>query len=132
VLQRCAVTRDLLHADLGDGQRLTARVTAEQAMPGPAASVQVTVRPERITLHTEAPGALDPGDSLVRGVVSDLVYLGSLTQVSVELPGGELLVVRRMSDDASIRSVRPGDPVVATWAPEGAHVIGPTNPSSTP
>jgi spermidine/putrescine transport system ATP-binding protein len=85
----------------------------------------VTVRPERISLHREAPSLVAIDASLVRGTVADVVYLGSLTQVSVALKSGESLVIRRMSDEPNISSLRPGDAVVATWPLEGSHVIGP-------
>ena len=127
VMEGCTLTDGLFRTELGDGERLVARPADGGAELPSTGSVQVTVRPERITLHAQTPSLLDSRDSLVRGVVSDLVYLGSLTQVSVLLSGGESLVVRRMSDDAGVRSVRPGDQVIATWAPEGAHVIGPVD-----
>ena len=127
VLRGCTVIDGLFRTELGDGERLVARaVDGGTELPSTGA-VQVTVRPERISLHAQTPSLLESQDSLVRGTVTDLVYLGSLTQVSVLLSGGESLVVRRMSDDAGVRSVRPGDQVIATWAPEGAHVIGPVD-----
>lgn len=124
-LRSAAVEGGLLRADVGDGQRLTARLGGSAGAPEHQEVVQVTVRPERIALHTAAPTTVDPSHSLVRGTVSELVYVGSLTQVSVELHSGGSLSVHAMSDDSTIRSIRPGDPVVATWSPESAHVIGP-------
>ncbi|HVQ86651.1 MAG TPA: ABC transporter ATP-binding protein [Actinomycetes bacterium] len=125
VMKDCTASDRLLRADLGDGDRLTARPATDAGLLTTSGGVQVTVRPERIVLHTHAPDVLDPDESLVRGAVTDLVYLGSLTQVSVLLRGGQTLVVRRMSDDSSVSSLRPGESVFASWSPEGSHVIGP-------
>ena len=111
-------------ADLGEGQRLTARSSASDDSLKPSDDVQITVRPERISLHSAIPAHLDVDDSLVRGTVTDVVYLGSVTQFSLALSGGETLVVHRISNDADVASLGPGAAVVATWNPDGAHVIG--------
>lgn len=124
-LQTFSTEGDLLRADLGDGQRLTARVHDDAANPTTRDAAQVTVRPERIALHTVAPTEVEPADSVVRGTVTELVYVGSLTHVSIELQNGTSLACHAMSDDATVRSLRRGDPVLATWPPEAAHVIGP-------
>jgi spermidine/putrescine transport system ATP-binding protein len=110
----------ILRCALGEGQRLTVSGGAAGAAHG----VQVTVRPERIALNSADPAALDDSYSLVRGIVVEMVYLGSLTQVVIDLSIGERLVVHALSDVAQVRSLAPGDPVVATWSPESAHVIG--------
>jgi spermidine/putrescine transport system ATP-binding protein len=112
----------LATTSLGEDQRLTA--LASQLGSDSSAVLQITVRPERISLHDSAPTALDPRTSMVRGVVAEVVYLGSLTQVIVDLSIGVPLVVHVLSDSAIARRVEPGSPVVVTWAPEGAHVIG--------
>ena len=116
-----------LVSDLGDGERLIAQVGADQPNVADKRDIQVTVRPERISLQVAGPVDVGPQHSLVRGQVTDLVYLGSLTQVSLLLRGGETLVVHRMSNDDAVRALRPGAEVVATWAPTGAHVIGPVS-----
>ena len=108
---------------LGDGQRLTARLERpEDVGDGP---LQVTVRPERISLHPVAvPVTAGESDSVVRGQVTELVYLGSLTQVAVDLVTGASIVVHALSDSDVVRDLVNGDHVVVTWSPEGAHVIG--------
>jgi spermidine/putrescine transport system ATP-binding protein len=125
VIHSGVVEAGVLSASLSNGQRLTALHPTSPTRPVAGTDVQITVRPERIALHHDLPSQLGPQDSVVRGKVTDLVYLGSLTQVSITLPGGETMVVHRMSNDNDVRSLRPGDAVVATWAPEGAHIIGP-------
>lgn len=110
---------------VGEGQRLTALLADAERPGADGGDVQVTVRPERITLHEAVPTVLATRDSVVEGTVIELVYLGSLTQVTVALTIGEQIVVHALSDAPAVRSLSPGMAVVATWPPEGAHVIGP-------
>ena len=107
---------------LGEGQRLT--VVRGELDGEQQGSLQITVRPERISLHDATPDSLDPRSSVVRGVVADVVYLGSLTQVTVDLTIGVPLVVHVLSDSPTARELAVASAVVVTWAPEGAHVVG--------
>jgi spermidine/putrescine transport system ATP-binding protein len=122
VLHDVSTSAGVVVADLGEGQRLTARA---KGSGGASGDIQITVRPERIGLHDQTPSNVADHDSLVRGTVSDVVYLGSVTQFSLLLSGGETLVVHRISEDADAQTLRPGSAVFATWKPDGAHVIGP-------
>ena len=125
VLRAGSVSMGVRLADLGEGQRITARSAKSDA---PNGDVQITVRPERISLHNRVPANLEVDDSLVRGTITDVVYLGSVTQFSLLLSSGEKLVVHRISETADAQSLRPGAVVFATWKPDGAHVIGPVTP----
>jgi hypothetical protein len=75
-------------------------------------------------LHRAIPADLADDDSVVKGTVTELVYLGSLTQVAVDLAFGASVVAHMLSDSAMVRGLVPGDSVVVTWAADGAHVIG--------
>ena len=60
----------------------------------------------------------------------DVVYLGSLTQLIVELPTGDRLVVHRLNDeDAPDPAV--GERVVLHWTAEHSFVIGATGARRT-
>ena len=122
VLDGPTVVDGVATTQLGEGQRLSARLGEGQTFDG---QVQVTVRPERMSLQRghQLP-SLRPTDSVVRGRVTELVYLGSLTQVAVELATGAAVVVHALSDSDVVRDLSAGDHVVVTWSPEGAHVIG--------
>jgi ABC-type Fe3+/spermidine/putrescine transport system ATPase subunit len=77
------------------------------------------VRPEKIKLvSADAAGAT----SHVSGVVNDVVYLGSMTQLMVELPTGEQLVVHRLNDEGVDPGV--GERVVLHWSADHSYVIG--------
>ncbi len=105
---------------LGDGDRLVA--PAVSSGDGP---VQVTVRPERIFLHPTEDADVPDNHSTVRGVVAEIVYCGSTTHVTVELPTSEQLVIHELSDDTDLRSIGRGSRVRLSWAPNCTHVIGP-------
>jgi spermidine/putrescine transport system ATP-binding protein len=114
----------LLAMELGDGQRLLA--------PDPGATVggevTVTIRPERIKL--DAPD--HESWSRLRGDVVEIVYLGSMTQLIVELSFGERLVVHLLNDDEAGRTARSGDVVTLGWPAEATYVLGADGPAPAP
>ncbi len=80
------------------------------------------VRPERIRL-------LDDGEEdafAVRGVVREVVYLGSVTRYVVETDHGETLVVLRQNLDTSAEQAQAerGRAVRLAWRSEHASVLG--------
>jgi spermidine/putrescine transport system ATP-binding protein len=106
----------MLVMDLGDGQRILA------VDGGPTgASPTITVRPEWIKL---ASGQASERTSLIGGTVVDVVYLGSVTQMIVELATGERLTVHRLNDEVGAVEPRPGDRTTLHWAAEHSFVIG--------
>jgi hypothetical protein len=60
----------------------------------------------------------------VTATVTDVVYLGSLTQLIVQLKTGERLTVHRLNDEVGAIDPRPGDVVTLRWAAEHSFVIG--------
>ena len=107
----------LLVMDLTDGQR----ILAVDPGTGREASATITVRPEWIKL---ASGEVGDRASHVGGSVLDVVYLGSVTQLIVELPTGDRLTVHRLNDEVGAVDPRPGDHVTLHWAAEHSFVIG--------
>lgn len=110
---------------VGDGDRLVAPAVAADG------DVQVTVRPERIYLHPRADAPVNEDHSAVRGVVAEIVYCGSTTHVTVELPTGEQLVVHELSDDSDLMNIARGSRVRLSWPAGSAHVIGPVAASGS-
>jgi spermidine/putrescine transport system ATP-binding protein len=108
---------DLAAMRLGDGERIVARCDVPAG-----ATTQITVRPEKIKLGDE--GHWNNGTCEVTATVADVVYLGSITQISVDLPTGERLVVDRLNDDSSATDPARGQRVTLHWAPEHSFVIG--------
>jgi putrescine transport system ATP-binding protein len=84
--------------------------------------VSVAVRPEKISIAAEPPSDADResaeevGFNLVKGVVHDLAYLGSLTTYHVKLESGMVLKVTQ-TNAARHQSTRLtwGDTVYAWW-----------------
>jgi spermidine/putrescine transport system ATP-binding protein len=107
---------EMLAMELGEGERLLA------VDPGVAdPDVQITVRPEWIKLALDGAG---DRESLVTGTVTDVVYLGSVTQLLVLLRTGERLTVHRLNDQIDVADPRPGERVALRWAAEHSYVIG--------
>jgi len=104
---------------IGGGDRLVAPTVSSGDGP-----VQVTVRPERIYLHPSEDADVRDDHSTVRGVVSEIVYCGSTTHVTVDLPTNEQLVVHELSNDTDLRSIGRGSRVRLSWAANCTHVIG--------
>jgi spermidine/putrescine transport system ATP-binding protein len=88
-------------------------------LPGPDGS-QIAIRPEKIWL-----GELEPGMESVEGTIVERVYVGTTTQVIVELSPGVRLVAleqntaRARSDDRW----EIGERVMLGWHPEHAQVL---------
>jgi spermidine/putrescine transport system ATP-binding protein len=106
--------------DLGPEERILAPDPG-----GTAPSIQITVRPEWIKVGASA----DARASHVTATVTDVVYLGSLTQLIVQLKTGERLTVHRLNDEVGAIDPRPGDVVTLRWAAEHSFVIGSNGPT---
>jgi putative spermidine/putrescine transport system ATP-binding protein len=83
-----------------------------------------TVRPEKIRMLSggEVP---EPGDESERGVVTDVVYAGSVTRYEVDLDAGGTLTVVRQNIEG-MQGGAAGDegrPVVLAWRPENTFTI---------
>lgn len=88
----------------------------------PETSFVAAVRPERVRIRPSTNGAPPDGQSLVRGTVALIVYLGTLTQFHVDTSLGRRMVAHRLSDQATT-GVREGDAVVLTWEGDDALVL---------
>ncbi len=106
--------------DLGDGERIMA---VDPGVGTSESEQTITVRPEWIKL---AAAASPTGERAthVSATVVDVVYLGSVTQLIVELRTGERVTVHRLNDEVGAEDPRPGDRVALQWAAEHSFVIG--------
>ena len=106
---------DIARAALGEGLQITCRENGTRAE-----SRTITIRPEKINVH---PGPVDPGrGSLVKGRIVENVYLGSMTQLIVELSTGERLIVHELNDDTGGPS-EAGTEVHLSWSADHSFVI---------
>jgi putrescine transport system ATP-binding protein len=98
---------------------LRAAATAD-AKPGDA--VAVAVRPEKVRLSREPPGAAD--GNCVAGQVWDIGYLGDLSVYKVRLDGGFVMKAAVANMTRLIeRPIGWDDRVWLSWAPEAAVVL---------
>ncbi len=118
----------LVNVDRRDGEHAIVEPSTSVRIVVPADcsvgdSLQVSVRPEKITLIA---GHGHPADghagSHVEGVAIERVYLGSVSQTVVELPGGDRVAVHELNDD-DVSAVEPGDPVTLKWDPRHSLVV---------
>jgi putative spermidine/putrescine transport system ATP-binding protein len=86
------------------------------------------IRPEKLRLHhvDEDGRALEPVDPAgreVRGVVTEVVYLGASTHSVVDVGGGVHLTVQEQNQESTADRAlaRRGESVLLTWRPE--HVV---------
>ena len=100
--------------DVADGQRISARSDERSGL------LQVTVRPEKIRLR---PDGLGDNASSVGGRISDVVYLGSMTQIIVDLATGDRLTVHRLNDETATTDPKVGDTITLHWAAENSFVV---------
>ena len=107
-------------ASLGEGMRLTCR---DNGNGDP--ELTITIRPEKIKLVDDPDGE----GSRVRGRVLENVYLGSMTQLIVEIQTGERLIVHQLNDQSGDEPIAPGAEVVLGWETDHSFVIeGDTKP----
>jgi ABC-type Fe3+/spermidine/putrescine transport system ATPase subunit len=101
---------------LSDGTRLPLEVP-EGVTAG--AGVKLSVRPEKLTLQ--------PGEGRlgVAGTVAETVYLGTVTHVVLDVPGGARVIVVEQNTEVASQADRPalGAPCSVYFRPEHARVL---------
>jgi spermidine/putrescine ABC transporter ATP-binding subunit len=104
---------------LGPDERIV--VPVGDAAPTVGAALELTVRPEKIEMTVEPPA----GDgSVLRGTVTEVVYLGTSTNYNVTTStGAEMVVFTQNATSADDIAVR-GDRVWLSWQPRHSYPIG--------
>jgi len=105
---------------IGPGERIIMPVDGTGVTPGQ--SVELSVRPEKIDLTTTEPAGGDR--SVVRGVVTEVVYLGTSTNYNVTTStGADVVVFDQNASNAEDIAAR-GDSVFLSWNPQHSYPIG--------
>jgi spermidine/putrescine transport system ATP-binding protein len=105
---------------VGPGERIIIPVNGTGVAPGQ--SVELSVRPEKIDLTTTEPAGGDR--SVVRGVVTEVVYLGTSTNYNVTTStGADVVVFDQNASNAEDIATR-GDSVFLSWNPQHSYPIG--------
>ena len=105
------------------GVRLSGGVLVPATVPegiAPGTEVQLSVRPEKLWIDE-----LEPGMAELTGTIAERVYLGTTTQIIVDL-GGEARLVALEQNTARARSDdrwELGDSVRVGWRPEHGQVL---------
>jgi spermidine/putrescine transport system ATP-binding protein len=83
------------------------------------------VRPEKLQISSDAGGSSPSGLPGVDGVVQSSIYLGTATQIVVNLPGDVSMTVLVPNASEAERARLPGGgaPVRLSWEPEHMHVV---------
>jgi spermidine/putrescine transport system ATP-binding protein len=104
---------------VGVSERINVPLRANDVLVGQ--KLEVTVRPEKIDLTTAPPTG--PG-SVLTGVVTEVVYLGTSTNYNVKTSAGdEVVVFDQNASSAEDIAVR-GDHVYLSWNPQHSYAIG--------
>jgi spermidine/putrescine transport system ATP-binding protein len=122
---------NLMPATVGGGGEVrlehgpTVRTAASAIAPGERC--YAVVRPEKLEVETlgGAPGAAANGRPRVEGVVESSLYLGTSTQIAVDLGEGVRMTVLVPNADESQRQRLPGGGarVALSWDPEHMHLV---------
>jgi spermidine/putrescine transport system ATP-binding protein len=115
---------------LGDGSRIV--VPAAHKQPGD--ELEITVRPEKITLVAASAGAADSAppsragqhDCALRGTVTEVVYLGTSTNYNVTTSAGSEVVVYSQNSANDASGPQRGEQVWLHWDPANSYAIGST------
>ncbi len=107
--------RGLAIMNLPDDDRVCARDTLAHAE-----EMKIIVRPEKMHVWGEAEGEWT---SRVHGTIVEVVYLGSMTQLIIDLVTGERVTIHELNDDLTGALPVGGDPVVVKWAADSSFVI---------
>lgn len=101
------------------GETIRARASEGAPASGP---VTLAVRPEKLTLETDAPPAA-AGWNRLAGTLVEAIYLGTHTQFVVALPGGGQATVHRQNRIIGDTEPRPGESLAVVFDPAGATVL---------
>jgi spermidine/putrescine transport system ATP-binding protein len=103
--------------DKGAGERIVVPLRGLPLSAGDA--VELTVRPEKITLRAEAPA----DGCVLPGTVTEVVYLGTATSFTVATSTGAEMVVFQQNSASAGRAPQRGDGVRLCWDTEHSYLI---------
>jgi spermidine/putrescine transport system ATP-binding protein len=100
-------------------------IEADTAGLAPGEGCAAVVRPEKLKVSLPGDGPGGDGEPRVEGIVESSVYLGTATQIVVNLGGEVRMTVLIPNADESERRLLPGGgaKVALSWAPEHMHVV---------
>lgn len=99
--------------------------TTLKAKPGdttiePGGHATLMVRPERVRVSTDQPGAADLVS--VPATVKDLTFQGPVVRLLLAA-AGDSTIIAHVGPEQELPLLRPGDPVHASWSPDASRVL---------
>jgi len=108
--------------EIAPDERLVVPIRAAGPAISTGSMVELTVRPEKIALSVTAPAT--PNGNVIRGTVTEVVYLGTATNYNITTStGAEVVVFTQNASSAEDIAVR-GDAVWLSWEPQHSYAIG--------
>jgi ABC-type Fe3+/spermidine/putrescine transport system ATPase subunit len=100
-------------------------IEADTGALGRGEACAAVVRPEKLTVSLDGAGAVADGRPRVEGIVESSLYLGTATQIVVNLGDDVRMTVLVPNADESERQRLPGGgaKVTLSWAREHMHVV---------
>ena len=96
-------------------------VPAGERTMAPSSRIEITVRPEKISISAGRP---DSAGSVLRGTVTEVVYLGTSTTFTVRTTTGADMLVFQQNAASSSSDAARGDSVWLSWDPQYSYPIG--------
>ena len=96
-------------------------VPAGERTVASSSQIEITVRPEKIGISAGRP---DSVGSVLRGTVTEVVYLGTSTTFTVRTTTGADMLVFQQNSAANISDPVRGDSVWLSWDPQHSYPIG--------
>jgi spermidine/putrescine transport system ATP-binding protein len=89
----------------------------------PMGTVTMALRPERVFLEADLDGKVPTGWIRIRGVVTDVIYLGTHTQYLIAVGSKQSLLVHRQNRSAAAPGVGQGETATIVFDPASASVL---------
>jgi spermidine/putrescine transport system ATP-binding protein len=105
--------------EVSPDERIVVPVSGAGLAPG--SPLELTVRPEKIEISVTRPSGRG---CVLRGQVTEVVYLGTSTNFSVNTTTGADIVVFQQNSAAAADVAARGDSVWLSWQPEHSYPIG--------
>jgi spermidine/putrescine transport system ATP-binding protein len=105
--------------EVSPDERIVVPVSGAGLAPG--SPLELTVRPEKIEISVTRPAGRG---CVLRGQVTEVVYLGTSTNFSVNTTTGADIVVFQQNSAAAADVAARGDSVWLSWQPEHSYPIG--------
>ena len=104
--------------EVGEHERIVVPVRGLPVTQG--SQLELTVRPEKIEITPEPPPS---GSCVLRGTVTEVVYLGTSTNFSVSTSTGADMVVFKQNSASAGQVAQRGDAIWLSWQPQHSYLI---------